>query len=95
MFDAANKVWRADEQKVPATPKSTPKKKKPTKPEDNYQTCDYCNRKFCQNAFDRHVEFCREKATRLQTSPTKDMVAQAKLMARTKYNPREAKQSKF
>jgi len=93
VFDAANKVWRADEQKVPATPKSTPKKKKPTKPEDNYQTCDYCNRKFCQNAFDRHVEFCREKATRLQTSPTKDMVAQAKLMARTKYNPREAKQS--
>jgi len=94
VFDAANKVWKADvpaEHKTPATPKSTPKKKKPSKPEDNYQTCDYCQRKFCPNAYDRHVEFCKEKATRLQTSPTKDMVAQAKLLARTKYNPKEAK----
>merc|ERR1719350_89939 len=91
VFDAANKVWRADDQKAPATPKSAPKKKKPTKPEDNYKLCEYCERKFCPNAFDRHVEFCREKSNRLQTSPTKDMVAQAKLLARTKYNPREAK----
>jgi len=93
IFDAANKLWKSEAQsKAPSTPK-TAKKKKPTKPEDNYQTCEYCQRKFCATAFERHVEFCREKANRLQTSPTKDMIAQAKLLARTKYNPKEAKYS--
>eukprot|EP00090_Calanus_glacialis_P046676 TRINITY_DN9282_c0_g1_i1.p1 TRINITY_DN9282_c0_g1~~TRINITY_DN9282_c0_g1_i1.p1 ORF type:complete len:677 (+),score=131.32 TRINITY_DN9282_c0_g1_i1:45-2075(+) len=96
IFDAVNKIWRADapgENKAQGTPKAARKKTKPTKPEDNYKTCEYCQRKFCPNAFDRHVEFCKEKANRLQTSPTKDMIAQAKLLARTKYNPKEAKHS--
>ncbi len=34
--------------------------------EDEYQMCDFCRRRFCPNAFDRHVEFCREKSSRLQ-----------------------------
>eukprot|EP00092_Neocalanus_flemingeri_P003451 GFUD01003700.1.p1 GENE.GFUD01003700.1~~GFUD01003700.1.p1 ORF type:complete len:675 (-),score=150.66 GFUD01003700.1:636-2660(-) len=96
IFDAANKIWKSEAQadsRTTSTSKTAIKKKKPTKPEDNYQTCEYCQRKFCPNAFDRHVEFCKEKSNRLQTSPTKDMIAQAKLLARTKYNPKEAKHS--
>ena len=38
--------------------------------------------------FDRHVEWCGEKSRRLQASPTKDLVALAKLHARTRYRPR-------
>jgi hypothetical protein len=34
--------------------------------EDEYQMCDFCRRRFCPNAFDRHVEFCREKSSRIQ-----------------------------
>ena len=90
-------MWKneSDIEKAPPTPRLAPKKKKPTKPEDNYKTCEYCKRKFCENAFDRHVEFCREKNTRISSSPVKDVVAQAKLIARTKYNPKEAKLSKY
>ena len=93
IFDAAHKIWRneSDVEKAPPTPKLAPKKKKPSKPEELYKTCDYCRRKFCDNAFDRHVEFCREKNTRISSSPVKDVVATAKLFARIKYNPKEAK----
>ena len=96
VFDAVTKQWKdeAVTDKAPPTPRTAPKKKKPSKPEDNYKTCDYCRRKFCENAFDRHVEFCKEKNTRISSSPVKDVVAQAKLFARTKYNPKEAKLSK-
>ena len=94
IFDAVNKIWKneCDIVKIPATPKSALKKKKSTKsaPEDSYKACDFCRRKFCDNAYDRHVEFCREKSNRISSSPVKDVVAQAKMIARTKYNPKEA-----
>ena len=99
IFDAVNKIWKneCDIVKIPATPKSALKKKKSTKsaPEDSYKTCDFCRRKFCDNAYDRHVEFCREKSNRISSSPVKDVVAQAKMLARTKYNPKEAIQSEW
>ena len=50
--------------------------------------------RFCENAFDRHVEFCKEKASRLQVSPTKDVEAHEKLNARLKYNPKERMSAK-
>ena len=97
IFDAVNKIWKneSDIERAPPTPKLGPRKKKPSKAEDTYKTCDYCQRKFCDNAFDRHVEFCKEKNTRITSSPVKDVVAKAKLLARVKYNPKEAKASKF
>ena len=91
IFDAVNKIWKneSDIEKA-SSPTKTPKiKRRPTKPEDTYKTCDFCKRRFCENAFDRHVEFCKEKNNRITTSPVKDVVAQAKLIARTKYNPKE------
>jgi hypothetical protein len=38
--------------------------------------------------FDRHVAWCEEKAKRLQDSPNKDLLALAKLHARTGYRPK-------
>ena len=35
------------------------------------------------------LKFCKEKNNRITSSPVKDVVAQAKLIARTKYNPKE------
>ena len=64
IFDAVNKLWKTDAEaeaeksRVARTPK-VERKKKPAKAEDNYKTCDFCRRKFCDNAFERHVEFCR------------------------------------
>ena len=75
---------------VPRTTPRTPtvKKKRPARPEDEYQTCEYCQRKFCPNAYDRHVTWCKEVSTRLQTSPVKDELALSKLNARTQYRPK-------
>ena len=91
IFDAVNKLWKkeSDIEKPAPAPKTPKVKRRPLKPEDTYKTCDFCGRKFCENAFDRHVEFCKEKNNRITSSPVKDVVAQAKLIARTKYNPKE------
>ena len=63
IFDAVNKLWKTDAEvesnKAKVAKKSMEKKKRPTKAEDNYKSCDFCNRKFCDNAFDRHVEHCK------------------------------------
>jgi len=100
IFDAVNKLWKSDvevEQEKQSRASKAPLKKKKSansRPEDNYKTCDYCQRRFCENAFDRHVEFCKEKASRIATSPVKDIEAQVKLNARIKYNPKESQSSK-
>ena len=91
IFDAVNKFWKneSDIEKAAPVPKTPKVKRRPLKPEDTYKTCEFCGRKFCENAFDRHVEFCKEKNNRITNSPVKDVLAQAKLIARTKYNPKE------
>ena len=91
IFDAVNKLWKkeSDIEKSAPAPKTPKVKRRPLKPEDTYKTCDFCGRKFCENAFDRHVEFCKEKNNRITSSPVRDVAAQAKLIARTKYNPKE------
>ena len=35
------------------------RKKSTVRGEESYKACDFCGRKFCENAFDRHVEWCR------------------------------------
>ena len=63
IFDAVNKLWKTDAEvesnKAKVAKKSIEKKKRPTKAEDSYKACEYCSRKFCDNAFDRHVEHCK------------------------------------
>ncbi|XP_059081605.1 uncharacterized protein LOC131879334 [Tigriopus californicus] len=63
-------------------------KRKSVKPEDVLKECPHCSRKFGPKPYDRHVQWCEEKSSRLQDSPNKDLVALAKLHARTNYRPR-------
>ena len=40
--------------------RSSERRKKSTlRAEESYKACEFCGRKFCDNAFDRHVEWCR------------------------------------
>ena len=43
---------------------------------------------FYFQPFDRHVAWCAEKMRRMSNSPKKDMLALAKLHARTGYRPK-------
>lgn len=55
----------------------------PSKPVDT-EACPHCSRNFGPKSYDRHVEFCREKAQRLSTAPAISQVAKERLEARTK-----------
>ena len=55
------------------------------KPEDEFQQCPSCSRKFGPKAYDRHVKWCMEKARRISNSPKKDLEALAKLQTRISY----------
>eukprot|EP00095_Tigriopus_kingsejongensis_P009735 maker-scaffold429_size173697-snap-gene-0.32 protein:Tk09735 transcript:maker-scaffold429_size173697-snap-gene-0.32-mRNA-1 annotation:"hypothetical protein KGM_04049" len=87
VFDVAKK--RSEGNPVSPKPLSErPLKKKSVKPEDDLKECPQCHRKFGHKPYDRHVQWCEEKSLRLQDSPNKDLVALAKLQARTNYRPR-------
>ncbi|KAK6629602.1 hypothetical protein RUM43_003419 [Polyplax serrata] len=49
------------------------------------EQCPSCSRFFGPRAFDRHVEFCKEKTARIKVTPSKVSQAQERLEARTKY----------
>ena len=87
VFDLSKK--RTDGQDiVPSSLNSrvvTPKKTKIVKPEDEFQECPSCSRKFGPKAYDRHVQWCMEKARRISNSPKKDLEALAKLQTRVTY----------
>lgn len=49
------------------------------------ERCPSCERQFGPKAFDRHVEWCRERRSRIQKSPASLIVAKERLEARIKY----------
>lgn len=53
------------------------------------ERCPSCDRQFGPKAYDRHVEWCREKKAtqRLHQSPANVLLAKERLEARTKYVP--------
>ncbi|KAL1464751.1 hypothetical protein WDU94_004369 [Cyamophila willieti] len=56
-----------------------------SKPADHEQ-CPHCGRSFGPKAFDRHVEYCKEKFSRLENvKPNISLQAKERLEARTKY----------
>ncbi|XP_064116734.1 filaggrin-like isoform X2 [Macrobrachium nipponense] len=57
----------------------------PNIPSD-YVQCPQCERHFGPKAADRHIEWCKEKATRMPRSPANTQAAQ-RLKTRTKYAP--------
>ena len=86
VFDVTNK--RTDGlEKVPTKSPSVVKKKS-SRIEDEFKKCPHCERKFGPKPYDRHVKWCEEKNRRMQDSPKKDLLALAKLHARTAYRPK-------
>lgn len=53
------------------------------------ERCPSCDRQFGPKAYDRHVEWCKEKKAnqRIQNSPANVLLAKERLEARTKYIP--------
>lgn len=49
------------------------------------ERCPSCDRQFGPKAFDRHVEWCKERKARIQKSPANLLIAKERLEARTKY----------
>jgi len=41
----------------------------PTSNYDDYIHCQYCNRKYNQNAYDKHINFCMRKAKESEIKP--------------------------
>ncbi|XP_050348035.1 uncharacterized protein LOC126771912 isoform X6 [Nymphalis io] len=83
------------EKSPPNTAKAAPKPKNPSvrsaimKPAADLQKCPHCNRAFGMRAFERHVEWCADKAKILPAAPGQPPphIADAKqrLNARTQY----------
>lgn len=53
------------------------------------ERCPSCDRQFGPKAYDRHVEWCKEKKAhpRIHNSPANVLLAKERLEARTKYVP--------
>lgn len=49
------------------------------------ERCPSCERQFGPKAYDRHVEWCKEKKARIQQSPASVLQAKERLDARIKY----------
>lgn len=49
------------------------------------ERCPSCDRQFGPKAFDRHVEWCKERKSRIQKSPASVLIAKERLEARIKY----------
>lgn len=80
--------WKAKHEELIRTVKAARGEKNddnfiPTKPVDT-EECPHCTRNFGPKSYDRHVEFCREKAQRKFSAPVISQLAKERLEARTK-----------
>ncbi|XP_051543696.1 zinc finger C2HC domain-containing protein 1A-like isoform X1 [Myxocyprinus asiaticus] len=53
----------------------------------DYIQCPYCQRRFSENAADRHIKFCKEKASRISNKSKVPGSDKVKPPARTQYKP--------
>ncbi|XP_073686569.1 zinc finger C2HC domain-containing protein 1A isoform X2 [Garra rufa] len=53
----------------------------------DYIQCPYCQRRFSENAADRHIKFCKEQASRISNKSKFPGSDKAKPAARTQYKP--------
>lgn len=80
--------WKAKHEELIRTVKAARGEKNddmfiPSKPVDT-EECPHCARNFGPKSYDRHVEFCREKAQRKFSAPVISQLAKERLEARTK-----------
>ncbi|XP_073186860.1 zinc finger C2HC domain-containing protein 1A isoform X3 [Lepidochelys kempii] len=59
----------------------------------DYIQCPYCQRRFNENAADRHINFCKEQAARISNKGKLSADAKGKLPARTQYKPATVKKA--
>ncbi|XP_005301595.1 zinc finger C2HC domain-containing protein 1A isoform X1 [Chrysemys picta bellii] len=59
----------------------------------DYIQCPYCQRRFNENAADRHINFCKEQAARISNKAKLAADAKGKLPARTQYKPATVKKA--
>ncbi|CAI6347987.1 unnamed protein product [Macrosiphum euphorbiae] len=87
-IENSKKNWKAKHEELVRAVKAARgekvDEKLPTKPVDS-EECPHCARNFGPKSYDRHVEFCREKAQRISTAPVISQVAKERLEARIKY----------
>ncbi|NXX15061.1 ZC21A protein, partial [Podargus strigoides] len=57
----------------------------------DYIQCPYCQRRFNENAADRHINFCKEQAARITNKGKLAADTKGKLPTRTQYKPTAVK----
>ncbi|NXR36968.1 ZC21A protein, partial [Zosterops hypoxanthus] len=57
----------------------------------DYIQCPYCQRRFNENAADRHINFCKEQAARITNKGKLAADTKGKLPTRTQYKPAPVK----
>ncbi|XP_029447373.1 zinc finger C2HC domain-containing protein 1A isoform X3 [Rhinatrema bivittatum] len=53
----------------------------------DYVQCPYCQRRFNENAAERHINFCKEQAARINNKSKLSVDTKGKTPARTQYKP--------
>nr|KAF6326833.1 zinc finger C2HC-type containing 1A [Pipistrellus kuhlii] len=53
----------------------------------DYIQCPYCQRRFNENAADRHINFCKEQAARISNKSKYSTDVKGKATSRTQYKP--------
>nr|XP_008512793.1 PREDICTED: zinc finger C2HC domain-containing protein 1A [Equus przewalskii] len=59
----------------------------------DYIQCPYCQRRFNENAADRHINFCKEQAARISNKGKFSTDTKGKATSRTQYKPPAPKKS--
>ncbi|XP_069076496.1 zinc finger C2HC domain-containing protein 1A isoform X4 [Pleurodeles waltl] len=59
----------------------------------DYVQCPYCQRRFSENAADRHISFCKEQAARITNKSKLATDTKAKPAPRTQYKPPSLKKT--
>ncbi|XP_026920141.2 zinc finger C2HC domain-containing protein 1A [Acinonyx jubatus] len=59
----------------------------------DYIQCPYCQRRFNENAADRHINFCKEQAARISNKGKFSTDTKGKATSRTQYKPPALKKS--
>lgn len=59
----------------------------------DYIQCPYCQRRFNENAADRHINFCKEQAARISNKGKFSTDTKGKASSRTQYKPPALKKS--
>ncbi|NWX84832.1 ZC21A protein, partial [Nothoprocta pentlandii] len=57
----------------------------------DYIQCPYCQRRFNENAAERHINFCKEQAARITNKGKMAADSKGKLPTRTQYKPAAVK----